>query len=330
MQPVSQAVVQETETRRSKDWLKELFHTSLVAAALIVLMIVFSIFSPHFFSTSNFYHILQEVAVVGILTVGQAFVIITAGIDMAQGAVIGLTGVVAALLMSQHVSVWLAVLAGLGIGVLVGLVNGLLITVAGITPFIATLGTMSICTGAALVTTSGQPVFGIPNSVSNFGSNGILGILPFTALVMIVVAIVFHFVLNNTRFGRYTYAIGSNPLSARLSGLRIERHLIWVYIISGVMSAIGGVVMIAWVNSAMPTAGNNYQLNSIASVVIGGGSLFGGEGTIWGSMIGALLMSVLSDGSQLLGVSSYWQSILLGLVVVIAVFIDRFRRRSAV
>ncbi|GLG02817.1 sugar ABC transporter permease [Alicyclobacillus hesperidum subsp. aegles] len=247
---------------------------------------------------------------------------------MSQGAVIDLVGIVAAMIMATHHPLWMAIVIGIVIGMLVGLVNGLLIARINIPPFIATLGTMSIASGMALIIPNGQPVFGIPSGFYGFGNGGLGKIIPNIALVMIILAVVFHIVLSRTRFGRYTYAVGSNPLAARLSGLKVKRHLVWVYVLSGALAAIGGIVMVSWVNSAMPDMGTNYQLNSIAAVVIGGGSLFGGEGTVWGSMIGALLMSVLSNGSQLVGISSYWQSVLLGLVVILAVFIDGFRRRS--
>ncbi|WP_067849105.1 ABC transporter permease [Alicyclobacillus mali (ex Roth et al. 2021)] len=309
--------------------LRSALNASLVFGGLIALVVVFSVLSKSFLTFSNIFQILQQVAVVGILSIGQAFVIITAGIDMSQGSVIDLVGIMTGLLLEHHYPIWISMVAGLLIGAATGFVNGLLITLAKIPPFIATLGTMSIDAGIALIIPNGQPVFGIPQSVYNFGNGGVLKIVPNIALLMIVLAIAFHFVLSKTKFGRCTYAVGSNPLAARLSGMQVNRHIIFVYILSGVLSAVGGIVMLAWVNSAMPDMGTNYQLNSIAAVVIGGASLFGGEGTVWGSMIGALLMAVLANGSQLVGISSYWQSVLLGIVVVLAVFIDGFRRRSA-
>lgn len=326
---VNANVQREEDQGRLLRSLRSVLNSSLVAVALIALVIYFSIASPYFFTSTNWYHILQDVAVVAILTVGQAYVIITAGIDLSQGSVIGLSGVVSALLMTSDHPIWVAIIAGIAIGALVGLINGVLITFAKLPPFIATLATMSVAEGASLIVTGGEPVFNIPASFSNFGQLGI-GIFPYIALVAVVFAVVFHVILAYTRFGRFTYAIGSNKLSARLSGLNIPRQLISVYMISGIMSAIGGILMTAWVNTAMPTAGSNYELNSIAAVVIGGGSLFGGEGTILGSMIGALLMATLSNGTQLLGVSTYWQEVLLGLVVLLAVYVDNFRRRKSV
>ncbi len=321
-------------TRKSSSWgiisakIKQSFSSSLVIASLIVLVIIFTIANPNFFTVNNWFNILQAVSVVGLLTIGQVFVIVTAGIDISQGSIVGLVGVVSALLMGQHMPMWLAIVVGILVGIAVGFVNGLLVAVAGIQPFITTLGTMSLASGFALIITNGQPIYTIPNSLSNFGSYGVF-IFPYVTITMIVLAVIAHFLLSKTTFGRYTYAIGSNMLSAKLSGLAVKRQLIMAYVISGLTSAIGGIIMIAWVSSALPTAGTNYELNSIASVVIGGGSLFGGEGTIIGSLIGALLMSVLSNGSELLGVSSYWQSVLLGLVVLAAVYVDRFRQRAS-
>jgi ribose transport system permease protein len=309
---------------------KDLLNSSLVAVALIALVIVFTIASPYFFSLLNWYHIFQQVAVVAILTVGQAFVIITAGIDLSQGAVVGLAGIVAGLLMTSGYPVWVAVLAGLGVGLVVGAINGLLITKAGLPPFIATLATLSAAGGFALIITGGQPVFGLPAAFTAFGQNGILGLFPYIAIVAAILAIIFHIVLAYTRFGRFTYAVGSNMAAARLTGLRVNWQLFLIYTLSGVLSAAGGLLLASYVSSALPDAGNNYELNSIAAVVIGGGSLFGGEGTMWGAMIGALLVAVLNNGTQLLGVSTYWQQVILGGVIVLAVYIDRFRRRTGV
>jgi len=329
MEPSQKTGMAQIDEGRHVRRLRSILNSSLVGVALIALVVYFSIASPYFFTSTNWYHILQDVAVVAILAVGQAYIIITAGIDLSQGSVISLSGVVSALIMTTGHPIWIAIIAGLAIGALVGFVNGVLITLAKLPPFIATLATMSIAEGASLIVTGGEPVFNIPAAFSNFGQLGI-GIFPYIALVAIFFAVIFHINLSYTRFGRFTYAIGSNVLSARLSGLNVRRQLISVYMISGIMSAMGGILMTAWVNTAMPTAGSNYELNSIAAVVIGGGSLFGGEGTIWGSMIGALLIATLSNGTQLLGVSTYWQEVLLGLVVLLAVYVDNFRRRKSV
>lgn len=311
----------------SRSRFKEALNSSIVLIALVALIAVFSALSPYFLSIENFFQILLTVSVVGILAIGQTYVIATAGIDLSQGAIVGFSGVVAALLMTSGQPVFLAVVAGIAAGLLVGFLNGLLVTVLNLPPFIATLGTLNAVLGTALLITGGQPVFGLDPAFTQFGSTGILGIFPNVALVMLTLAVAFHILLSRTRFGRYTYAIGSNPQSARLSGLRVNRHLMNVYLISGFTGGVAGLVLLAWTNSGAASAGSNEQLNAIAAVVIGGGSLFGGEGTVWGSLIGALLMAVLANGSQLLGVSSYWQLVLLGVVVVGAVFADNFRQR---
>jgi ribose/xylose/arabinose/galactoside ABC-type transport system permease subunit len=223
----------------------------------------------------------------------------------------------------------LGVVVALLIGLGVGLVNGLLTAFTKVPAFIVTLGTFSVCSGGALLATNGVGVYNFPTSFLNFGVDG-FGVFPYLIIVAIVLGIAGQVLLGMTRFGRSVYAMGSNYRAARLSGLPVRRNLVLVYVISGVLSAVGGLLLTAYVASALPTAGANYNLDSIAAVVIGGGSLFGGQGAVWSAMLGALLMSVLSNGTELLGVSSYAQTVILGIVVVGAVFIDSFRKRVAV
>lgn len=314
------------------NWLQtlgQLVNTSLVIAALVILVIVFSIFTPNFLSETNIGTIFDSVAVIAILSVGQAFVIITAGIDLSQGSVVALSGVVGAAMMAHgDVVIGIAVILLIGIGV--GLFNGILTAYTKVPPFIVTLGSLSIGSGIALLFTGGQPIYNLPQSLVNFGTGTILGIFPYIILLTIVIAIMGQVVLGTTRFGREIYAIGSNRTAAHLSGLPVRRTIIWVYLISGVLSAIGGLLLTAYVSTALPTAGANFELDAIAAVVIGGGSLFGGQGSVWAATLGALLLSVLSNGTQLIGVSSYAQTLILGIVVIGAVFIDSFRKRTAI
>lgn len=307
---------------------RDLLNSSLVAAALIALVITFSIASPYFATARNGRQILEQLTVVGVLTVGQALVIITAGIDLSQGSVLGLAGMVCALTL-RHDPLWVGIGAGLLVGVVAGLFNAFLVSVLNLTPFIATLATFSIAGGLALLSNNGQPVFTVPQSLANFG-NGSVGIFPYIALVGAGLAVLFQGLLSFTRFGRYTYAAGSNLSATRLAGINVKRHLAAIYLSSGVLAAIAGILQVAYVTSAQPTAGQDLLLASIASVVIGGASLFGGEGTVWGAVIGALLIAVLTNGTELLGISTYTQTVLLGLVVIIALSVDRFRRRTAV
>ncbi len=308
-----------------------LLNSSLVAAVLLALVVAFAIAAPDFVSSNNILTLLESVAVIAVLAIGQTFVIITAGIDLSQGAVIGLTGVLGAGAMGTGGvgGITLGIVVALLLGLLVGLVNGLLTAYTRVPAFIVTLGTLSIAGGAALLATGGQPIYQLPASFNTFGT-GALGVFPNIILVSIVLASIGQVVLGRTRFGRSVYAIGSNRRAAALSGLPVPRITVIVYAMSGVLSATGGVLLTAYVNSALPTAGQNYELDSIAAVVIGGGSLFGGQGTVWASMLGVLLIGVLNNGTDLIGMSNYAQTVILGCVVIGAVFVDSFRKRVAV
>lgn len=306
---------------------RALLNSSLVALALVVLVVVFGIASPYFLTAANLFRVVQQVAVVAVLAIGQAMVIITGGIDLSEAAVVPLAAVVSAMVMDSQHSVLEGVLAGIATGAGVGVVNGVLVTRLKLPPFIATLATFSAADGSALLLTGGQPVFDIPASFSSFGSGGVLGI-PYMTLVALLLAMSMQFVLAATAFGRHVYAVGSNPLAARLAGLRNERLLGSVYVISGLMSGIGGLLLTAYVSTAQPSEALDSELDAIAAVVIGGASLFGGEGTIWGAMLGALLLAVLNNGTDLLGISTYVQTVLLGVVVAVAVAVDNVRRRA--
>lgn len=300
----------------------DIVNSSLVGVALVALVLVFASRSPYFLTSSNLFRIGQQVAVIAVLAVGQAYVIITGGIDLSEAAVIPLAGVTSAMAMQR--SVWLGVAVALGMGVGVGVVNGLLVTKLHLPPFIATLSTFSIADGSALLITGGQPVFNLPTSFANFGAAG-LG-LPYMAIVAILIAILAQFVLTMTGFGRHIYAVGSSPLAARLAGLRNERLLVSVYAWSGLMSGIASLLLTAYVSTAQPAVTLDSELDAIAAVVIGGASLFGGEGTVWGAMLGAMLLTVLSNGTELIGISTYVQTVLLGVVLALAVTVDNVRR----
>ncbi len=308
-----------------------LLNSSLVAAVLLALVVAFAVAAPDFLSGNNVLTLLESVAVIAVLAIGQTFVIITAGIDLSQGAVIGLTGVLGAGVMGAGgvVGIGSGIAFALLLGLVVGLLNGLLTAYTKVPAFIVTLGTLSIAGGVALLVTGGQPIYQLPAAFDAFGT-GALGVFPNIILVSIVLAVIGQVVLGRTRFGRSVYAIGSNRRAAALSGLPVQRITVLVYAMSGVLSATGGVLLTAYVNSALPTAGQNYELDSIAAVVIGGGSLFGGQGTVSASMLGVLLIGVLNNGTDLIGMSNYAQTVILGCVVIGAVYVDSFRKRVAV
>jgi ribose/xylose/arabinose/galactoside ABC-type transport system permease subunit len=232
------------------------------------------------------------------------------------------------MIVNLGMPIWVGVLIGLAIGVLIGALNGTLIAFLNIPSFIATLGTSGIFKAAALLTTGGNNIYNLPDVIRDFGNSSIAEIVPVIAIIMIAITVLAHIVLTKTKFGRYTYAIGSNEQSAKLSGIKVKKNLFGIYVLCGTLSSIAGIIMLCRLNSGVALAGQDYQMNSISAVVIGGGSLFGGEGTIVGAIIGAAIMTVLSNGMQLLGVSTYVQELLVGVVLIAAVFIDNIRRKN--
>jgi ribose transport system permease protein len=293
----------------------------------LVLCAVLWILTPHFLTVSNLLNVAQQTAINAVIAVGLTFVIISGGIDLSVGSVVAFSGVVLASLLANAVPLPLAILGGLAVGFACGLANGLLITFGRLPPFIATLGMMSVARGGALLYTDGRPI-------SGFGENfrwlatGEIGFVPMPVVVMGVVYLVAHFVLRRTPFGRYVFAIGGNEEAALLSGVRVRLHKTAVYGVCGLLSAAAATVLTARLNSAQPIAGINYELDAIAATVIGGSSLMGGQGSVAGTLIGALIMGVLRNGLNLLGVSSFIQQVVIGAVIIIAVLIDTAFRRQ--
>lgn len=297
-------------------------------ASLMFLIVLFWILNPRFMSYINWFHISQQGAIIMVLALGQSFIIATAGIDISQGSVLALGSMIAAgSMVYAHLSPLLAVIAALLTGVLTGAAVGLAVTKMRVPPFIASLGMLSVALGVALLLTDGSPIYGLPNSYLIVSQGKFLA-FPHMAWISAILAVLAAFLLNKTRFGRYTLAIGSNAEAARRAGINVSRHLLTVYILGGLASAIGGILYAGYTAAALPTAGQNDELFSIAAVVIGGGSLFGGIGTIFGSVIGTLLMTVLANGSQLAGISPYVEQVVLGIVVVAAVYVDNLRRKT--
>lgn len=294
---------------------------------LIAISIALSIASENFLTFRNIVTILLQISVIGIIAVGQTFVMITAGIDLSVGGIVGLAGVCVSLMMTVFgFSVPLAIAVGLAVGILVGLVNGLLVTTTKLPPFIATLGTMSVTRGSALVLTGGVAVYNLPEAFEWVGG-GRWAAIPVPVYILVFVAAVFSVVLAKTRMGRYTYAIGSNVETARMSGINITRQLIKVYTICGGLSALAGVILASRIMTGQPTAGLSYELDAIAACVIGGTSLFGGVGTIVGSVTGAALMGLIRNGCNLLNISAFWQQIVIGVIIWIAVAWDQYQRK---
>lgn len=289
---------------------------------LFILCVVLWILTPYFLTVSNLLNVAQQTSINAIIAVGMTFVIITAGIDLSVGSLVAFSGVVLASALQAGVPLPIAIVLGLMVGLACGVVNGLLITYGRLPPFISTLGLMSVARGAALLYTDGRPISGFPESFRFLATGEVLGIIPIPVIIMAVVYVVAHFVLNNTRLGRYTYAIGGNEEAALLSGVNVTKYKIMVYGLCGMLSGLAAVILTARLNSAQPIAGTMYELDAIAATVIGGTSLMGGEGTVLGTLIGALIMGVLRNGLNLLGVSSFIQQIVIGSVIIFAVLVD--------
>lgn len=291
---------------------------------LLLITIVLGVMSESFFTLNNILNLLRQVSVNALIAFGMTFVILTAGIDLSVGSTLALGSALTAGLLASGMDPILAICIGLFIGFLLGAVNGLIIAKGKVAPFIATLATMTIFRGATLVYTDGKPITGLSDSFSfeMIGKGYVFGI-PFPAIIMVIVFLILVFILHNTVFGRQVYAIGGNEEASKLSGIKADRVKIGVYSLTGMLSVLAGIIITSRLDSAQPTAGTMYELDAIAAVVIGGTSLSGGKGRIVGTLIGALIIGVIDNGLNLLNVSSFYQQIVKGLVILLAVLLDR-------
>ncbi|MDK0630818.1 ribose ABC transporter permease [Clostridium perfringens] len=294
---------------------------------LVLLCIVITIVTPNFLSISNITNVFTQVSVNAIIAIGMTFVILTGGIDLSVGSTLAISGAVGASIVKSTGNVFLAIIVAAVIGIAVGLINGLLVSKGKLQAFIVTLATMTIFRGATLVFTDGTPISKLPEAFVKIG-NGKLGFMPIPVIITIIIAIIAVYALSQTRFGRYLYALGGNEDASRLSGINTDKIKTLVYVVSGFASAIAGVIITSRIGSASPNAGTEFELDAIAAVVIGGTSLAGGEGTITGTLIGALIIGVLNNGLNLMNVSPFYQSIVKGLVILIAVLLDKKSRKN--
>jgi ribose/xylose/arabinose/galactoside ABC-type transport system permease subunit len=293
---------------------------------LAILIVTLSILSPYFLSVSNFLNILLATSVIGVLGFGATFVIAAAGIDLSLGSVLALSGVAGALSVNSLGLPWpAAIITCLAVGALCGLVNGLLNAKVGIPAFIVTLGMLGVARGLGLVFTNGQPVYGMPEPLVFLGQGRPWGV-PMPVFIFLAVALIAHFVLAFTRFGKYAQVIGDNETAARAMGIRVDRHRVALYVVSGSLAGLAGLLFLARVNAGDPTAGLNYELTAITAAILGGTNLFGGRASVLGTLIGALVMGVLQNGLNLLAVSSFYQQMAIGAVLVLAVWLDQVNR----
>jgi len=293
-------------------------------AGLFAIVLVVSIMEPDFLTLNNLFNILRQVSINALIAFGMTFVILTGGIDLSVGSILALSSAFVAGLMTDGTSALIAVLAGLIVGAVMGALNGMVISLGKVAPFIATLATMTIFRGLTLVYTDGKPITCLSQGgwFELFG-RGYFWIFPVPVLTMLIAFAVLYFILKKTTFGRYTYAIGGNEEAAKLMGIQVNKVKIMIYSLSGLMAALAGIILTSRLNSAQPTAGTSYELDAIAAVVLGGTSLSGGRGWIVGTLIGALIIGTLNNGLNLLGVSSFFQLVVKGLVILFAVLADR-------
>ena len=296
-------------------------------AALAVECAVFAVAAPHFFTADNLRNVTLQASISAILGAGMTFVILTGGIDLSVGSLVAMAGIVATSVLKVGVGWPVAILAALVFGALSGGLAGTLVARLSIAPFIVTLALMTIWRGTAFLVTDGRPVWDLPPSFAWLGAGRLLGI-PVPTLAMVAIFVAGHVTLTATRYGRHVVACGGNPEAARLAGIRTARVVGSVYVVSGMLAALTGVLLASRMNSGQPNAGLMYELDAIAAAVVGGTSLSGGRGSIVGTLLGALLIAVLRNGLNLLDVSSYIQQVVVGLVILGAVLIDPGRRRQ--
>lgn len=297
--------------------------------ALIVLALITTVMNPSFLDPNNLLNLLRQVSINGLIAFGMTFVILTGGIDLSVGAILALTSALSAMMITSGLPTLIAMLIGIIFGGLLGGLNGLIITKGGAAPFIASLATMTIFRGATYVFTNGNPITSkaMNNSfIFQFIGRGYFFGIPVPVIIMLISFFILYILLHKMTFGRKTYALGGNEKAAFVSGIKVNITKTWIYVISGIMSSAAGMILISRLSSAQPDAGTGFEMDAIAAVVLGGTSLAGGRGRIFGTLIGALIIGTLNNGMNLIGISSFYQQIVKGIVIIIAVLLDRRKK----
>ena len=331
-----QATSEQPETGKKTRFLSKY----AIYVVFVAMCIVMSILSPVFLTVANLLNVMTQMASIGLLALGVTIIIITRGIDLSSGSVLAVAAVVSASTAQTldwgmrmypnlpELPVIVPILVALGVGAFCGLINGALIAYTGIPPFIATLGMMIIARGAALLYSDGRPISSLIDSYQWIGQGNIAGI-PVPVVIFLVMALFTYVLLNYTRFGKYAYAIGGNETAAYVSGINVTKYKILVYVYAGLLAGIAALILTARINSGQPGLGNMYELDAIAAATVGGVSHAGGIGTIQGTIVGTMIMGVLQNGLDLLNVSAYWQQVVKGLVIVVAVIFDMKRQKKS-
>jgi len=308
------------------NWLQQNIGRFTIVIVFLLLIVAGSFLSEYFLTVNNFLNILLQASINLVIALGMTYVITTGGIDLSVGSTLAVAGMVLAKLMVAGVSLPSAVLITLVLGAVLGAITGFLITRIGLPPFIATMGTMSVYRGIALISNDGRPAYGLSAKTLSVIAGRVADTIPIPVIIALVAAIIAYLVLTRTTIGEYTLAIGGNEEATRLSGVPVKRYKTIVYAISGLMSALAGIILTARMTAAEPIAGNGYELDAIAATVIGGTSLSGGVASIPGTVIGALIMSVLRNILNLLNIQSYYQLVTIGVVIILAVGFDKLRK----
>lgn len=290
---------------------------------LIIISVILSVMNSDFLTMNNILNVFRQVSINALIAFGMTFVILTGGIDLSVGSILALSGALTAGLMTAGIAPMLAVVIGVLLGAVMGAVNGFIISKGKVAPFIATLATMTIFRGLTLVYTEGRPITGFGSDAFSLLGSGYFFFIPIPVIWMVIVFAILYFILKKTAFGRRVYAIGGNEEASILSGIKVDKIKIMIYTISGVLAALAGIILTSRLNSAQANAGVGYELDAIAAVVLGGTSLSGGRGWIFGTLIGAMIIGVLNNGLNLLEVSSFYQQVVKGSVILLAVLLDR-------
>jgi ribose transport system permease protein len=307
--------------------MKDLLKKLLPFLSFAFLFALLSILSPYFLTVDNLSSVARQTAVINIIAIGMTLVIISGGIDLSIGSVLAFSGVCGTLLMARGLGIVPSTILGTFSGVIWGLINGVIVTQFKVPPFIATLGSMGMARGLTLLITDGIPVTALPETFGRLGDGNLFGIIPVPVAILLGIGLMMSYVLHYTRLGRYAYAMGGNPQAAYLSGINLTAYTLVIYSILGALTGLAGMIEASRLVTGQPTAGEGYELRVIAAVVIGGGSLNGGAGTVLGTTVGAFIMSLLNNGCNLLGISPFVQQILIGAIIILAVAADEFRRR---
>lgn len=314
------------QAQRGIDW-RSFAQRYGIAFSFLLLCLALSLLSDRFLNANNITNILRQSTINGIISVGMTIVILTKGIDLSVGSILALSAVVTADLLQGGMNVAVAIGIGIAIGGILGFINGFLVTRFRIPPFIATLGMMTFARGLALTYTQGRPITGLPDSFRSLGA-GYLGSIPMPIVIAIFIFLIAYFALTRMKFGESIYAIGNNEVAAHLAGIPVKRYVTSAYVIIGALSALAGQILIGRLNSAQPVAGIGFEFDAIAAVVVGGTSFEGGDGSLIGTLLGVLIIAVINNGLNLLDVPSFYQSVVKGVVIALALLVHRAIRVS--